>query len=347
MAAVYPSGSNTYIPSHEATGNLVVDFSRNPKKFALPRWAQMVPVTLNQGQYLLLTVEQAGRILNSGGEDFNWADGMRAPRGDGNTESFNWQPYLTKRKAYPYNIGYLASGQASWDILAWHARIYAQLAMTMRTQLAVTAAQTAANYDASHTADVSAITGVTGKWDVSTTARGDIKRSIDTALDKIRLDTLATVEPGDANLVMSPGCARKMASSQEIVDFIKASPDAVNWIKQKLGPSANYGLPEYIHGVRVVVEDAAKITSRKGATKVAAYVMDDTKPFICARPGGIEAPAGGPTFSTITIFEKENMTVESMDNANDRLTEARVVDDVAVVLTAPVTGYLFTAAVAA
>lgn len=350
MTAVFPGGAtNTYVPSAEATNNMMVDFSRNVDSFPLNKYIQLVPVSKDVGYYAKMTVEESGRILRTNLADHIWADGEDAPSVRGNTESFEWLAYGTKRYMYGFRLGKKASEQAAWDILAQHGRIKAQQAMTGRTQLAVTLATTAGTYDSSHTSAVSSISGVSGKWDVSTTARQDIKRSIDYALDIIRLDTLGAVDISDFKLVMSPGCARKIAVSQEIVDYIKGSPDAMDHIRGKNGPNAQYGLPADLYGVELVIEDTVKVTSRKGATRAASYVCADTTPFIVARPGSLAVAKdsnSAPRFSALTMFAYEEMTVESKYDEDNRVNKGRIVDDFAMVATAPIAGFLFTAAVA-
>ena len=51
---------------------------------------------------------------------------------------------------------------------------------------------------------------------------------------------------------------------------------------------------------------------------------------------------GVPDFSTLSIFAYEDMTVETEDDTWNRRVRGRVVDDSAVVLTAPLSGYLLT-----
>ena len=325
---------------------MVVDFSRNPSKFAIAKYAQIVPVKQNVGYYLKMTVEQAGRIVNSDLADMYWGDGQDEPSFNDGTESFDFLSFTSKRYASGFRIGYLAGEQAGWDILAQHSRIHAQRMMTGRTQLAATALQTSGNYDATHTSAVSSIPGVIGKWDVSTTARKDIKRSLDYAADQIRMDTLGAVDISDLMLVISPDCARAMSVSQEIVDYIKGSTDALKEIRGEIGPLNGYGLPETLYGYKVVVEDAVKVTSRRGATKVSSYVFGRTSPVMVARPGSLEGVYGSPTFSTITLFVKEEMTVESKNDPDNRRTRGRIVDDEVPILTASVSGFLFTSAVA-
>lgn len=348
MTAVFPGGAtNTYVPSTEATNNMVVDFSRNPRSFKINEYLQIVPVTKDVGYYTSMTIEEAGRILNTSIKDHLWADGEDAPSDKGQTESFEFLAYQTKRYFFGFRIGQKAAAQASWDILAQHGRIKAQQAMTARTQQAITLLSTGGNWPTGHTSAVSSISGVTGKWDVSTTARKDIKRSIDYAIDTIQKSTLGGIELEDFRLVISPGGARKIAVSQEIVDHIKGSPDALAEVKGALGPNAAFGLPSRLYGINVVVENAVKVTSRKGATKATSYVLADTTPFIVARPGGLVAPAdsnAAPRFSTACMFAYEEMTVESKYDQDNRVNKGRIVDDYAMVMTAGISGFLFTAA---
>lgn len=349
MTAVHPGGSNTYIPSTEATNNLVVDFSRNPKSFAVNKYVQIVPVTKDVGRYIEMTIEEAGRVLNTSLADHQWPDGDDAPDFHGNTEKFEFKEYATKRVAYGYRIGSKAAKQAAWDILAQHGRIKAQQAMTGRTQLAVTLATTTGNYpSASHYSAVASISGNAGKWDESTTARQDIRRSINYGVDIIRQATLGAVNLDEIKLVMSPGCARKTAGSQELVDYLKGSPDALAYVKGKLGPNAQYGLPEYLYGVEIVIEDAVKVTSRKGASRTTSYVLGDATPFLCSRPGGLVAAQDAnetPRFSTLSCFMYEEMTVESKYDTDNRVNKGRIVEDYAMKMTAGLAGFLFTSAV--
>jgi hypothetical protein len=345
MPTSTPGQFTTFIPSHSSTNGLVVDFSRNPNQFALPEWAQYVPVEKNEGRYVSMTVEMAGRILDTTGGDFFWPDEAEAPSGYGNLEYFTWDAYVTKRYAFPFRMGELAAEQASWDVLAHHARYAAQRAMTWRTQVAVTTTTTSGSYPSGHTSAVSSITGVTGKWDVSTTARKDIKRSLDHGAETILKATLGAVKPEDIMLVLSPGCAKKISTAQEIVDHIKGSPSAEKELTKTLSRANRFGLPEYLYGYKVVIEDAVKVTSRKGATKATSYVLGDTTPFMCSRVGGLEGIEGSPSFSTVTIFMKEEMTVESKHDRDNRRHLGRVVDDFASVGTAFISGFLFSAAV--
>lgn len=346
MTAAFPGQYNTFIPNMAASGGLEVDFSRNVKDFALPKYCQYVTTQKNIGRYLEMTVEQAGRLLNVDGADVEWPDGTISPKGVGNTESFEFKGFTTKRRNFPFLLGELAVEQAEFDVLAKHARYAAQRAMTYRTLNVITALETSGNWDSAHTSAVSSISGVTGKHDVSTTARMDIKRSLDHAADQIRKSTLGAVKNEDLIFLISPGYARKISVCQEIVDYIKQSTVAKEYIQGKLGPNAQYGLPPVLYGYNVVVEDAVRVSTRKGAASTTkSYVKADASPVLLSRPGGLEGVEGAPSFSTVTLFFKEEMTVESKHDRDERMHLGRVVEDYATVVTAPISGYLFTAAV--
>lgn len=349
MTAVYPGGApNTFVPSLDATNQLTIDFSRKPSSFPLNEYIQIIPVDKSVGLYAKLGIDEGARVKSATLLDRNWADGDDAPEGRGNTDTHEFLNYQTKRLAFPYRIGGKAVKEAAWDIIAKHGRMMAQAAMTARTQRVITLMTTSGNWPTANTSAVVSISGVQGKWDVSTTARVDIKRSIDYGMEQIHLATNGAVEPGGFRLVLSPGCARKISVSQEIVDYVKGSPDAMSYIRGNLGPNAQYGLPEVLYGAKVVIENTVKVTSKKGATRAASYVLSDSTPFLCHRSGDLVGAANSnevPTTSTACLFMLEEMTVESKYDEDNRVNKGRVVEDYDEKLTAGVAGFLFTAAV--
>lgn len=345
MPAVSPGPLNVFVRDHDATNKMVIDFARNVKKFAVNQYIQVVPVKKMAGYYLKMTVEEAGRIQYSDLRNFVWYDGQPAPEGPDGLESFSYEQYETIRYAYPFPLGDLTNEQASWNIMAQHASIKSRQAMTARTQLAITALTTAGNYDASHVLDVTAISGNSGNWAQSTTARQDIKRSLTTASELILDHTLAGIELDDLVLVISSALAADLAQTQELVDYIKHSPEALAQIRGELpGQNAMYGLPDKLYGIPLVVEKTRKVTSRKGATRAASQVLAKGTPFLCARPGGLVGVADSPNFSTACIFAFEEMTVEQHRQPEHRRTLCRVVENLCAVVVAPASGVLFTSA---
>jgi hypothetical protein len=347
MVAQYPGSHNVYIKDAQSSGNLAVDFSRNEKDFAINSYCQIQPCKAPSGYYRNVTVEEAGRIINPDLSQFAWADGMPRPEGWDGTESFQWQPFRCERYTFPVALGDLTVDHASWDIRAEYAAKKAQQAMTGRTQLAITQLTNAANYAATHTNSVASIPGNTGPWSASTTSRQDIKRSLNTAADQILQDTLAAVDINELMLVLNPTCAKEISQSQEIVDHIKGSPEALAQIKGDLpGKNAIYGLPDKLYGFPIIVEKTVKVTTRKAAaTTLRQYVLPTTTPFMVARPGGLVGVFGAPSFSALVIFMLEEMSVETFKDANNRRTTLAVTENYACVMVAPVAGYLFQNAV--
>lgn len=342
MAAAYPSPQGVYIPSHEASGSLVIEFSRNPNKFALNQYVKIVPVTRDVGYYAKITAEEAARVLDTTGTKHFWADGQEAPMGDDQLESFEFDKYATRRYVYPFTLGQKTINQASWDILASHSRIAAQKAMTNRTQLVNTVLATGGNWGG-NTSTASALVG--GYLDQSTSTTMLIQTMILTVAESILKATLGVVQLSDMVMILNPTTARRLAKSQEIVDHIKQSPFALAQVRGDV-PNQNgkWGLPDTLYGVKVVIEDAVKVTSRKGATVARSFIHGDGSILFVSRPDGIMGVEGQPSFATVTLFVYEEMSVEQMADPNNRRTSGRVVDDFATEITAPASGYLVTSA---
>jgi hypothetical protein len=340
---VYPGGSNTYIPNHRATNNLVIGFSRNPKQFPLNSYVQLKPVEQDQGKYLRITTEEAGRILDSDLSEFVWADGADRPQNNDGTELFAYDDYRTKRYNFGYKLGYKAKNQADWAIGKTHQQIKAQQAMTGRTVRVHSILAANSSWETGHRKDVTTIAGNTGTWQASTTARQDIKRSLNYAAETILKSTLSVVRKEDLKLVLDPQGAHRISECQEIVDHIKGSPEAYSQVKGGSGRWSQWGLPDSIYGFEVTVEDSTKVTSRRGAaTRAADFVMPAGSAYLLARPGGLVAPDGeGPNFSTICLFVYEEMTVQEFDDEKNRRLEGHVVDDYVPVQTASVSGFKF------
>jgi len=139
-------------------------------------------------------------------------------------------------------------------------------------------------------------------------------------------------------LVISSGLASEISQSQEIVDYIKQSPLALEQIRGEMsGSNANamYDLPATLYGVKLVVEKTRKVTNRRGATRAVSSVLANGTPFMTARPGSLEGQYGAPSFSGGTVFVFEDMKVETFRDRKDRRQQGRIVDDYGFELTAP------------
>lgn len=361
MTAVLPGGNNAYVPSHETTGKMVVDFIRNPKDFPVLRYCKYVPVSKKVGYYAKFDVQDRLRITDTNIASSMWADGADAPQGNAFGEKFEWLLHECIRYAEVDVIGHELAKQATWDVIDHSARQLSQLAMTKLVQRAMTVLQTSGNWPTANTSAVSSISGVTGKWDVSTTARNDIKRSLDHGTEVAVQATGGALKDQDLILVISKSCARRMSVSQEIRDYLKASPEAFAQIRGKEAEgwvNRAHGLPDILYGHQVVVEDTVKCTSARGATDARSYVMSETSPMLLARPGSLEAVSGGPDFSTFSIFgyngsetgeasddPAQDLMVDTWEDVRNKRTEIRVITNTDEVMTAGAAGFLFTSAV--
>ncbi|MGH2621023.1 MAG: hypothetical protein ACRDHG_10705 [Anaerolineales bacterium] len=345
----FAAQGNTFIPNWDASGRLMVAYSRNPARFPIAQYAQMVESPRTVGFWLKITAQEAARVVTV--QDYEWPDGQNRPMRTG-LESFNFNEFRTHRFDYGFTIGNKASEQADWPIVEAHSQIHAAKCMTARTIRAMTVLLTTTNWATAADPDMggphfdtaTALGG--GFWSVGTSLDPNIKQTLDNVAVQINRDTLGVIngDPQNLMLVVNPTGARTMAESPEIHDYIKGSYWAQQELLQGLHPNNKYGLPSSIYGYNILVENTIKVTSRKGATLVKGHALTDTNAIVLSRPGGIEGAYGTPSFSTMTIFwYRDEMSLERFDDPKNRLTEAHVVEDTAEILTAPATGFLITA----
>lgn len=344
IATAFPSGSNTFVPSFDASGKLQIEFSRNPKKFKVNRYVKIRPVKKDVGYYLNITAAEAARVINSSGNDFVWADGNEAPMGDDNNESFTYLKYATLRYAFPFTIGNKAVEQADWDIIASHARIAAQKSMTFRTIKTLGVLNTSGNW-MGNTDTATNVAG--GKLDVASTTTLYIKKAFRGVAEAILKSTLGVVNREDINCVLGPHDAGLISEAPELVQHLIQSPFALAQVRQDVAnQNGQWGLPDVLYGINIIVEDAVKITTKKTSgdnTKTADYCMPAATLMFLSRPEGLMGSEGVPDFSTVQIFSYEDMTVETKKDPDNRREQGRIVDDFDVQVVAPASGYLLTA----
>lgn len=346
MTASVASSFNTYVPSFDATGHLVVAYSRNPKDFPINQWAAITPVKKSTGYFLQVTAEQAARIINTNLADFIWPDSNDAPSGIWGLESFQFVPYNTFRFAFPFRIGYKANEQADWKILALHSAFVAQQAMTGRVVRMLNLATNSANYTNNNTAQAwqtAAGAGTPAFLNAGTTSNPAVKNTLNGMAQAIVLGVNGAIKRGDLQVVMNPITAAEISASSEIQDYVKNSPFALAQVRGDVASqNGMWGLPDTLYGYKVIVEDTVQVTSHKqDATQTHSFALgmgSGGQMFMCARPGGLVSEAGGPSFSTFHYFMYEEMTVEQRDDPDNRRITARVVEDYDVQMVAPATG---------
>lgn len=332
MPAGYPGGQNTFLPSHEATGGLLIGYSRNVEDFPLNKYMHLVPVAKDVGAYAIWTSRQAARIPYDDGRNFLWVDGQDAPHGRDNLESFQYETYRCQRFLVPFTLGDLAVQQADWPVLNAHSKMAAQQMMTMRTRLALKAL---ADYswgdheisvNNNHSIGVASGVG----WDNGTSSSKPIMKTLNYCAQVIHRDTIGGVKPNDLILVVGPDLARRMSESDEVHEYLKESPfakDRLGWGgNTTLFNNARYGLPDQLYGYNIIVEDTPVVTSKKGASSdTVIYDLGSDEAYFLARPGGLVGVEGGPNFSTLHGFFKEEFTVEMKQDPDNRRTQGRII----------------------
>lgn len=347
----FPSGTNTFIPNFEASGRLIVNYSRNPKKFHLPKYAQYVQSPKSVGYFLKLSPQEAARVVTT--QDFIWPDGNVRPMNADGLEQFNFVEFRTQRFNYGFTIGEKAAEQADWPVVEQHSQIHAAKCMTARTIRAANVLTTAANWtvaggtdpdlSADHTSTATTLVG--GFIDQGTPTAPLLKKALDKIAILVNLDTLGVVEANQLICIINPHTAHLLSESAEIHQYIANSPSAEREVKEGIGPNARYGLPSHIYGYEFIVENCVQVTSRKGATLSKSFAFPDQTLTVVSRVGDLEGAYGSPTFSTLTLFYyKDEMTLERFDEPKNRLVEGHVVEDFIEVLTSPLSGYLVTSA---
>lgn len=341
--AVYPGSFNTFIPDFETSGKLQVEYSRNVNDFPLNKYVGFKTTQKPIGYYLQITGAEAARIVTQ--QDYFWPDGQNAPDDHAGTESFKFPLFECARYAFGWTLGQMAVDNANFEVVAAHARIHAQKAMTARTQRVITALTTSGNWPAANTATGTTAGG--GAWATSSNTNQYILKSFLYAQNAIHKTSLGAVRPDKLTCVISPELAQVIRYNSEITDYIKQNNTALNTLA---GNSffERWGIPPRLYGVRMVVEDTVQVSTRKGQTVSPSHAFPNNKAVFLYTPDGLESgiePAdSAPTFNTVTLFVAKgmDMAVETMNDPNNKLVRGRVIDMTAEVLTAPASGFLLT-----
>jgi hypothetical protein len=349
MAYRLPSATNVFSISFEST-YMVVSATRDPKKFKLAKYIQLVPTKTRVFRYLKLDLDEPARVVTS--QDFAWAPGQNAPDVP-NVGAFQFVDTGTTKYAYPWTLPQESVDQAEWDIENSQMGIVQQKAMTNRTILVATLAQTAANWPPTNTGDNNTLNGGRGPWETASSDPASayylaIKKGLQAAATAVVLQTNAVMKWNDLNLVISPTLANGGGSSSEIYDYVKGTPDSFARQKGEDAQIGEYGMPPMYAGLNIIVEDAVKVTSRPNASSglgtggTRTWVWGGSSAVLLARQGGITAQFGGPSFSTIQLYAYREMEVKTKSDVDNERVQGRITDDFATVLAFGQSGYLIT-----
>jgi len=331
-------------------------FSRNPAKFALPRYVQYVPTQQMVFLYAKLSPQESFRFVTP--QEKEWPDAQPRPMHPDGMEQFNLVEGRTHRYDYGSTFGDLTAEQAFYDILAFQSGVAATQCMTHRSNRMIVAATTStawtiagtgssgtsSEYDLSvdHTATATSVSG--GLWDAGSSTSPYLKKGLDAIEVIINKETGGVISRPDLMLVINPDCARRLAESAEVHDYIKGSYWAKEELNKQLGPNPKFGIPSEIYGMPIVIDDTVNVTSRKGATLAKSYAFPNQKALVVSRVGGLEGIPGGVAFSTLSLYyyKGAEMDLEVFKDPKHRFTEVHVSENVAEVVTCPLSGYYVT-----
>lgn len=337
--SVVGGGNSAYIPSTNdiAGGALQVEFTRSANSFPITKYATLVPVSKMTGFYLRQDPRDNIRIPSEA--EYAWPLGSDRPIGRQN--AFDFVQFTAQRYSFPFYIPQETSAQASWDVVAQHARSKAQLAMTRRTVSAATALSTQANWDLNYSASATALGA--GSWLASSEANGFIQKSIQLVMQKVGFSSGGAVGGSQLMMVISPTVAQIIAQAPEVKAYVKNMPLSIQFL-QGSDTFSRWGLPPTLFGLAdVIVDDSVKVTTKKGAATVTTEFVLGSGAYFVSRPSGLVGVEGGNSFSTIQTFAYEDMTIEQFNDPMNRRIEGRVIDTSTTVIAAPASGYCLAA----
>lgn len=313
-----------------ATGE-VVAFVRDPAKFKLNEYVQLVNAPDPVGFYYLLDRDRPIRVVSDA--EFAFEDGDEAPTGNTNKGNFSLEEFRCFRRAIPYTVGEEAQEahkrSGGFDPALFEERSCASQAMTLRTKRILAILDDSTQYPTANTSDATTLGG--GKWDAGTSTAPYFRQGILKAAQAVHLQTNGSVQLSDMVLILSPAAAIVISKSQEMYDYLKSSPFAYPNIKGELAnPNELWGLPSHVGGIKIIIEDTMSVTTRPlaaGTAGTRAYLKNDDIGVIVSRPGSLDAPYGTRSYSTIQLFyHKYEMAVERrVDSWNKRI-DGRVLD---------------------
>lgn len=347
----HPGPSNVYIPP-DVSDSLRIQYIRNPASFALKRYARFVPVSTDAGLYPSLDQSLGMRVSTS--QDTIWPDGQCRPCVG--TQRHTWKKYKTSRHSHGDQLGNKTIRLGSWDLVASHSLAYAQQAMTALTSRAMTVLHTAANYPTSNkAATIDALLSGSGlSWTASSTAEQTIKKSFNAVREAILKRTgVIPGYNGQLKLILTPTIAHQISTTAEVSQYLVNHDYAMSNLGIAQQHVLNtYSLPPIMYGVEIVVEDSVISTGREevdgtftgafqGSANHAVFVFAGDDVGVSATGTAPQTNfAEAPTFTSLTAFEFEALSVEMNVESFDRITKIGVATDYDFQLSAPDSAYL-------
>lgn len=318
----FPGNNTSYVP--QLHGDLIVEFSRNPAKFAINRYCNVRKVDKQKGYFVRMRNDAQNRVVNSP-QHYVWPDGNDAPVLTDGNDGFEFPQFNCVRYAYTKRLGYLGVEQASWDLMSQASRLLAMQGMTARSYRVAKTLTTSSNYPTANLVAAVADGGAT--WANATSTLPSIRKTITKAAVVIQQATLGVVMLSDLYVVFNPNTARIVMSSQEMIDYLKQSPDALSIWEGPNEWNSRFGVPPRLFGMNVVVDDTVYNSTNAGVTAVQNYTIPDNVAIVVTKQQAI-APSAGTSFSTFELFAYEEFSTYVQNDVFNRRYDLQVVEDV-------------------
>lgn len=316
----FPGGTNSYVP--QLHKDLLVSYIRNPAKFPINRYVDVRMVDKQIGYYAQFQNSAQARITSQ--NTFVWPDGNDAPVGQGN-DPFKFLTFNAEQYGYNTAIGYLSVEQSSWDMLDKLAAERTMLGMTARSQRVGNTLSNFANYPANAQITASGTGGAT--WANASSSVPAIRKTIMTAANIIQKATLGVVSLNQLYVVMNPNQALIMSTSNEWIDFVKQSPNALA-IWQGQEQFNMYNVPNNVFGLNVVVDDTVYTASLPGDSVVPtySYTFPDNTVAVVTKQQAIEGYSV-PSFSSFELFCYKNFETYVYNDVKNRRYDIQVIEN--------------------
>lgn len=336
-----PGGMNTIIPLFDVSGQLKIEFSRNPKSYPLNRYTAQINSSIPRGAYAYFNPNEHVRQRQTS----KWAYGQPMPTGYDNLLRFEQKNFVCERYAFPATLDMEATNWSSFDVRAMHAKKLAQQAMINRTAVVLGTITTTSNYPSANVVTATVAGG--GFLSGGTTADPRILNALTYASNLIMSATggRAGLAGARFGVLMNHNTAVALSRTREIREYVMQqanSPGMITGASELMDATA-YMLPPRLYKFDVVVEDTFRNTGNPdSALDLNLPVFPDNTLIVYVVDGGFEKSYGDQSFSTFTQFVYEDMTTESAEDAWNRLIHLKVVDNFDFKITSPVTGVVIT-----
>lgn len=343
MATSYPGNLDTYIPTLDLSGNLMIGFSRNVKKYPVTRYMTPTPVKLKRGAYLYFNPLDNARLPNLP-QGNKWPSASIRPASFGTSRGFEEKTFTCTRYSYSTLLDMEGVEQANWPIYERNSEELAHDAMVGRAYRACGKLTTQSLYPSGNVVTATSITGTGNFLDLGTTAAPYLFKALSQAGLIIQAATGGRVTPGELSVLMNNNTAVRLSRSREIREYVMQQEQAYKQITMdKDSFNGSYYLPDVLFRFNVVVESLQYNANNRGASGEAfGPIFPDNQLLVFCRPGDLDGNEGEASYSTGHMFMYEDMKVETFPDVRNRVTEITVTDTTDEQVTAPPTGVIIT-----